>query len=203
NGTDRRRPSSGGTTRRGAPRAYASVASSSRARAAGLGTDRRRLSPSEASVRRFELVLRLLLPMNLHEELLHVAIESALTHLVGLDLDEGVVAALRSRRELHRAQGTRIGSRPRRGHLLRDTNRGKEFIGDRERVSRRNVAAVEMSHRRIESRCGTESRSGRTCCVQLTTSIGERESRRKRSPICQASSIRPVTELIAKRNRAW
>src|SRR4051794_27666647 len=148
NGKDRRRLSSGGTARRAAPRACASVASSSRARAAGLGRDRCRPLPWAALVRRFELVRRFLFAVHLREKLLHVTIEPAFTHLVSLDLDEGVVAAFRPGRKTHRSQWTRKGARARRGHQLRDAYRRKELIRGLEDLSRRKVTAVEMSHRR-------------------------------------------------------
>jgi len=48
--------------------------------------------------------LPVLLPVELDEEALHVPIEPALPHLVGLDLDEGVVPALGAHRQAKRAK---------------------------------------------------------------------------------------------------
>ena len=59
-----------------------------------------RASPS---VRRFERVRGILAAVTLHEEALHVPVEAALPHLVGVDLDERVVSALGLDRHLHRA----------------------------------------------------------------------------------------------------
>ena len=55
--------------------------------------------PSPSVIRRFERVGRIFGAMQRHEEALHVAVETALAHLVGFDLDEGVVAALGADRQ--------------------------------------------------------------------------------------------------------
>src|SRR5688572_27318830 len=71
------------------------------------------------SVSRRQLVGRFRLTMDANEESLHVPIEPALPHLVGLDLDERVMAALRTHRHLHRAELTRIDPGSRRRRLSR------------------------------------------------------------------------------------
>ena len=80
------------------------------------------------------------------EEFLDVAIQTALTHLVGFDLDERVVPALRLRRELERAERAGVRARARRRRVLRQTDVRKERVGRREHVGGRDVTTIEMSH---------------------------------------------------------
>ena len=70
-----------------------------------------------------------------HEETLHVAIEPALAHLIGVDLHERVVSAFRSRGQLERAELPGIGSRTRRRRVLSESNFRKELISALQRGS--------------------------------------------------------------------
>ena len=100
----------------------------------------------EPSVTRRENVRRILGAVKTEEEFLDVAIQTALAHLIGFDLDERVVPALGLRRELECAERTGVRARPRRGRVLREADLGKERVGGVENVGRRNVTAIEMSH---------------------------------------------------------
>src|SRR5688500_12440516 len=97
--------------------------------------------------------------MQCDEESLHVAIETALPHLVRLDLDEGVVSSLGLDHELHDTQ--RAGERPRArgGRESGKADRRKEGISLAEDFVRREMRAIEVSHRvtvmelRLRVRC--------------------------------------------------
>src|ERR1043166_924915 len=123
--------------RRGAPRAFASVASSNTARAAARGAVRLRHVPSCSSVGRFELVPWLLGPVQRHEESLHIPVEAAFAHLIGFGLDEGVVAAFGAGADAHRAERPAEGPRPRRSALLAQPDSWEEIVGAIEDARRR------------------------------------------------------------------
>src|SRR5262249_10621556 len=151
-----------------------------------------RVLPGAAtSVRRFERVRRVVRAVQLDEEPLDVPVHSTLPHLVGLDLDEGVVAAFGARPELHDAEGAGEGARPWRGRDLRETEVRKEPVRGGEHLCRRLVAAIEVPHRlalRVDG-YGVAGRSLRTSCIHSIFSSGCSESRRKRMPTAHVPDV--------------
>ena len=66
--------------------------------------------------------------MHANEEALHVAVEPAFTHLIGLRFDERVMPTLGLRRELHRSEIASVHARSRGLRLAAETDRREEFI---------------------------------------------------------------------------
>src|SRR5215218_7369413 len=109
--------------------------------------------------------------MEVDEELLDVAVHAALPHLVGGDLDEGVVTTLRPHDELEGAQRSGERARAHRGGDERHAERGEELVRDDEDVRGRRVAAIEVAHR-----YGVPLLSGSTSCIHSVFSSGFVES---------------------------
>src|ERR1043166_4650488 len=133
------------------------------------------------SVRRLDDVPWLLRAMQRDEELLHVAVQPALTHLIGRDVDEGVMPALGLDDEPQRAQRSAERARARLRRRARQTDRRKEPVRGRDHVGGRELATIEVPHQRMLS-----PRSARTSCIQLMVSSGWSESRRKRMAIAHS-----------------
>ena len=72
--------------------------------------------------------------MERHEKPFHVAIEPTLSHLIGLDLNEGVVSAFGPRGQLQRSKLAHVGPRPRRRGVLSESYLRKKLIGGRENI---------------------------------------------------------------------
>lgn len=81
-------------------------------------------------VRGFDSVERIARLVQSDEELLRVAVESALSSLVGSDFYEGVMATFLAHAQLECSEIAR--ERPRAGRVSRSLhpNLGKEFVGD-------------------------------------------------------------------------
>ena len=84
--------------------------------------------------------------MQLDEEALCVAVETALAHLVRVDFDERVVTAFLLHRKLKRSQlsGERSRSCRVRGPVER--KRREEFVGDPEDIDRSHLTTKKMPH---------------------------------------------------------
>src|SRR5690242_1028699 len=81
--------------------------------------------------------------------LLHVAIHSALAHLIVLDLDEGVVPAFGANGEARDAERARKGARSRCCRRLSQADAREEGVGGGKHLRRWPVTTIEVPHQVI------------------------------------------------------
>ena len=84
--------------------------------------------------------------MQLDKKAFGVPVESALTHLIGVHFDEGVVTAFFFHREMESAKQSGESSRARRVRVAIQGKCRKEFVGNPEYVRRRKLGTKEMPH---------------------------------------------------------
>ena len=131
--------------------------------------------------------------VQLDEEFLGVAIEAAFAHLVGRDLDEGVVAAFLAHAQLKRAQVSTKRTLARGVTRALHLDLGKEFVRYPEHFCWDELCSKEMTHVLFQV---PGSLAGLTPWIQSTRSSGMRGSLSRRNWIAAAQS--PV---VAKNNR--
>lgn len=84
--------------------------------------------------------------MQLDEESLRVAVQAALAHLVGLNLDEGAVATLRLRRKLQCSERPGEGAGARGVCRALERKRREEIIRDAQNIGGGELCSEEMAH---------------------------------------------------------
>ena len=97
-------------------------------------------------VGRFDAVARISRLVQCQEEFLRVAIEPALTSLIGRDLGKRVVAAFLADIQLERPQIAAERSRARGVPAALHPDLGKEFVGDSQYIHRRQLSPKKMTH---------------------------------------------------------
>jgi hypothetical protein len=95
---------------------------------------------------RFDAVTRIAGPVQCHEELLGVAVESALAGLVGRHFDKGVVSAFLSNAQLKFPQVSLEHSRPRGVTGALHSDLGEKIIRYSQYVSWCKLSSEEVTH---------------------------------------------------------
>src|SRR5687768_1482233 len=84
--------------------------------------------------------------MKLDKEPLGIAVQAALTHLIGVDLDESVVSALFLHAQLKCSEKARKRSRPRGVRRTLERKSREERVGNAKNIHRRQLSSKEMPH---------------------------------------------------------